>query len=399
MSAKRCGTCGRTGHNRRTCGKTAPSISPAGKNTKRFPPQEKPGSGVSKKSTVLDQVWEKVAAKQDGVQVPVGGGGENEGLLRGEDLKTWWMLSSSGNTGKEKDYYGDPIWTDSDRDHAISIMRTAAKGTSLTPGEARKFLNVFGTEAKMSFAATHDRVPAVFRVALAKDSSVRVRRLVAQQTTIHPVVLDMLAEDSDDLVVCNVAENPNTTAETINALYLKREEYDTRALRYRAKNLYSTGYFTDIIAKHPKLNSYYLDGELHSLGAMTRCAALSNPSCPPDALAEAWSTVPGRGVRGVDFFEAEKKTIIPAHPNCPEWVLREAMEDEDGLCAMWRNPHLSDELAEEAWARTTPNFLLFINLIRNPAPPRSILERAIHHPDCNPARQARLQEKLDALDA
>ena len=355
VAIRKCSRCGKQGHNKQTCGRAPTQPSPVLPASAIPPGEGKTQTVPSTAARTVDEVWKQMHP-----------GGETDGkavdaeTFTVDEFDTWWHLTSSGRDGKAgkgKSLYDrkNPLWTDADTEKLFSLLVEAAKSSSVRPVEAKKFLSQFGAEAKLRLAHK-EKLPLVFLVALAKDSSLYVRGAIAQRPdTPGEVLAMMMRTEKDPDIAAVAARNPNTFAETLEDMFHKRATYVHRGSWSSSKK--TEGYVANTLLQNPNLPADCVMEGYRSRAHTTFCASLVNGHIPADLLERQWKrsyTLSGITDAGKG---GDMREMIIQNPNCPEHIMLGAIDDPNCqgyvVVNMWLNPSLSDEVVRRAWNSET----------------------------------------------
>lgn len=147
MTHQRCGRCRQPGHNRITCGKTAPAVTPT--------PPPRPSTK------------------------PQAAGGEPPAPLDLDDIHTWWMLIS-GNTGKRGRKTRRTTWVEDDHTKLVEMLhQVLAQGTP-TP-VIKKFLGLFGLNAIKKLASGDGTPPSILSLLMEGKHRREISNIIARR--------------------------------------------------------------------------------------------------------------------------------------------------------------------------------------------------------------------------
>ena len=333
-----CSVCGKLGHNKRTCGKTAPTrpVHPH-----RTPPPQAEPAGVDEAGTLADairilggdpQTVEPSAVLPNPTPVTVAEEPPTATqepvveTMTAEDIETWWMLTS-GKTGKrhieKKKVYGFTRkvtvvnWDKEDTTKLLGMLDIAVEqGTSARA--LKKFLNFFGAAAKKNLANDKRTKPAVLLV-LAKDSSTNVKKILAQRNNLPENIVNVLASDNEYDVRLAVATRDDLSPATIETIY---REYPSKKQPSYARERRFNGSLKGKLAQHKNLPAWIrkelLASGVHSVVRKT----LTNPNTTAEELLQTWQEYADEDSY---FFVTEK---ILAHPNTPAKILDSFLEKQ-----------------------------------------------------------------------
>lgn len=287
----KCGRCGHTGHNSRTCGKVFSPHAQTTRKAKKPPPQKTfsplPGATIS---DVLQKVENTKTVPEQPFVEPI------VETMTAQDIETWWLLAS-GRSGKqvrvERTYQPSPRsraytyreneveWADTDTRLLLDMVKTAtAQGTS--KGALKKFLTFFGAHAKTELAKTSEILPAGLCCVLAEDKSVNVRAQTAQRGDLPQQAYDLLADNDNVPVRTALAGNSTTPVAVLRKLYDEKKMRPYLAYSYG-------GTLEEALARNPNcpddIHQYFLHrSEQRTLTA----AAVSNPRTRDEDVAKVW---------------------------------------------------------------------------------------------------------------
>lgn len=354
-----CGKCGQVGHNRRTCGKTAPAqprrprLTAPGPNTTPEPADtlthtirtiENDHTLHNKAEKTGDTDTAPPAPQDEPAATTAETGTET---LTAEDLETWWMLASDKDGKRRKEnippgktqprYDASKDWTPDDTERLRTIVLLAEQqGTS--PKNLKKFLNRFGVKARVMLAA-QPGLPNLTLAVLATDTSSTVRENVAKRIDIPAPILNQLADDPKYDVRVEVARNTTTTTttDTLDRMFdnLKHLPHPSTSPRS------SEGELENALVKHPNSSPHIHTRFITSTAPFTVDAAIQHP----DTTAEELETV----TRTWGYDSAPFASALQ-HPHMPTHLLEKYCREKKGAYPIFyalKHSNISAETIQE----------------------------------------------------
>lgn len=336
----RCGKCGQSGHNSRTCGKTPAFASPPNKTT------------VPGKPPVVN-TQEVSSTETSSASTPV------METMTTEEIQTWWTLMS-GKTGRQKSvektykpFWGtrtynyrknEVEWEQSDTDQLISMVDTAVKQNASLRA-LKKFLTTFGAHAKTELARSSKPLPAQVCLILAKDPSARVREALAEKENLPEPICRILADDKRPAVRVRLAGNSTVPAPVLQKLF------DERKTKPRAQNPVwgSEGELEDALARNQHTPAGVIRNLLGTNEKTTKGFALSHPHISIRDVTDVWNNCRHDLSQNPEIcYAIVSKDVTPAHIliEYSEHVLgKETISRQDGfaLIAIAQHPHTPTE--------------------------------------------------------
>ena len=305
-----CSKCGQTApkgnaHNARTCNKNSPP------NQTLTPPQKTAQRGLGGDVKGVGGVtWETHIEN-----LPTTDSGEEKDAVEEytlEELETLWILQNgnTGKLGKEKSKHGkNPVWTEQDTENLKTFVNHVYE---IFPNFNEKtwaqFFKTFGAEAKRSMIWNHlecEKIPRtpeetfypmrrwgregvvsakLFKI-FSTDTSLGVRRLVAMKEGLPETVQNKLAQNSDSLVLKNLASRSDASEETLRQIYvsvkkemIKADRLTTSDQRFNKKQPYY--HVLSTIAKNPNAPHDIILELGKNESSLVREAAYSNTGFP-----------------------------------------------------------------------------------------------------------------------
>lgn len=291
-----CGLCGQTGHNRRTCGRSALPLPAAGApaaNTASSAPTTSPNATIGELFTAVTETEfsshptaENFNAASDTTPPTV------------EEIQTLWVLTTDGKTGKHVRHDVSRWWSAEDTDKLVETL-AIADGMGATAKTMKKFLDTFSAEVRMRVARRSD-IPVTTLVALSKDrcSAVRIK-IMSRENLPEPIIRNLIVDKDPFVRTFLCYHNPESdktekhhislTADILQAMWdnpcppqtkrnSKKQDFDCK--KFILQHEECPVAVLDNVAKTSLSPETYSTYETRAFAR----AALSNPNLPGPAL-------------------------------------------------------------------------------------------------------------------
>ena len=364
-----CGSCHATmpagvAHNARTCKKK--TTNQHGVNVmKNVPPVKKTVEGARGASSLAKlnsrnvmKHWEEYIRRE---------GLSQDGTAERytfEELQTLWLLvlEKTGKQGKVLKE-NEKLWTDSDTETLNSFIKNAdGEGAGVSPQDWFKFFKTLGVAAKVSYLRMHatktktqhkffhsiplelaDRhvvrdvdgerlnVPLNTLPAFLKDPSPYVRTVFAEVPHLPQAAVDLLINDKRLDVVLALANNPTTSAESLEKIEQRLVDLSERNPIWKEKR-YVTAIRVSISGHHNTPNSLlmkYLEGGISTAEPeMSRCI-FGNPNLQERSVVRYRENLRKKEREAIRKLEEVKNAQpVQVKENLEaEWALRKVRND------------------------------------------------------------------------
>lgn len=313
----RCGKCGQSGHNRRTCGQQKTSPAPTLHYTR--PPNPVVPQTVAEVFRQLEQLdpQQSIAPQKEPGCPETAPPNLPEESFSAKDLQTWWRLSSP----QMKRHYLE----DDELDNLIQLYVTAEKcGTPVE--ELAKFFSTVEQYGKEQLAERED-CPASLVDILAEDTSSSVKRAVAERNDLSETTVKKLLFCGVPAVASTTLDmHPELSEDTLGKFIAYQTEQETALTQGEYFKIYEDGYdYSDTDGEEPSPTNDWL---VH---------VLQHGNCPTEYLV---STIRGCAL------EDEECAVALANERTPAEVLEEtyykAMDESSYQDSEYYDPELDD---------------------------------------------------------